>query len=97
MQNNKKRENRRNARKKSSQKENKIEYAERINLKSEESILWHYPISDNEDCTSDIEQETSADLDNFDNGESTIRSSFVSQGYKKKKNVAMISWRRENK
>lgn len=72
MQNNKRRENRRNTRKKSGQKEGKIEYAARMNLKSEESVLWRYSISDNEDFTSDVEQETSADLDNFDNGKLTV-------------------------
>jgi len=60
-------------------KENKIREAERMKKsRSEESILWsNYPVfSDSESKTDIGEQETSLDLENFNNGELSKRFVF---------------------
>lgn len=73
MESNKSKGNRRgnNRRRGGGNKENKMREMERMMKKSrsEESILWNYPVSsDNESKTDVAEQETSLDLENFDNG-----------------------------
>ncbi|XP_025266610.1 uncharacterized protein LOC105255686 [Camponotus floridanus] len=59
-----------NRRRSGANKENKMRETERMKKsRSEESILWSYPVfSDNESKTDIAEQETSVDLENFDNG-----------------------------
>lgn len=73
MESNKSKGNRRgnNRRRNGGNKENKMREIERIKIsRSEESILWNYPVSsDNESKTDIAEQEMSVDLENFDNGE----------------------------
>lgn len=74
-----------NRRRSGANKENKMRETERMKKsRSEESILWStYPVfSDNESKTDIAEQEeTSVDLENFDNGElsSLFLSSFIAR------------------
>lgn len=56
-------------------KENKMREIEKIKKsRSEESIMWNYPVSsDNESKMDIVEQEAPVDLENFDNGELSKR------------------------
>ncbi|XP_029168882.1 uncharacterized protein LOC114938911 [Nylanderia fulva] len=57
-----------NRRRGGSNKENIKREIERMKSMSEESIVWSYPTSDNESRTDVTDQESSLDLENFDNG-----------------------------
>lgn len=79
MEGNKSRESRKgNNRRRGGRKEEKRELR-RMNSKSEETVSWpQISVADIENTVDIVEQETSLDLENFDNGKSRMLCSFFS-------------------
>lgn len=79
MENNKSKENHKGNNRRRSKKEEKREIEKMKSLKNEESILWqYYSVAGAENTTNIVQQETSSNLNVFDNGELKMHCSFFS-------------------